>query len=114
VVDEQQGPALYRHIAHPGLDGLFFVGILDALGAFAPVVETQGEWIADVLAGRIALPPPSGRWAAIERERERLSRQFVDDRPYTLYRERFPYVRQLEADRRGSPQRPGRTTRSRA
>jgi cation diffusion facilitator CzcD-associated flavoprotein CzcO len=114
LVDEQQGPALYRHIAHPDVDGLFFVGILDALGAFAPVVETQGEWIADVLAHRLVLPPPAARWAAIERERERLSRQFVDDRPYTLYRERFPYVRQLEADRRGSRPRPGRLTRSEA
>jgi hypothetical protein len=38
--------------------GLFLAGFVDAPGGLLPVVETQGQWIAAVLTGRLRLPPP--------------------------------------------------------
>jgi Flavin-binding monooxygenase-like len=69
---------LYRRIVPPKVRGLDFAGFVDAPGGLLPVVETQGQWIAAVLSGRLRLPGPERMWRAIER---------VDDRT----RERFPH-----------------------
>ena len=38
---------------HPGL---YFIGLLQPLGAIMPIAEAQSEWIADVLEGKVGLP----------------------------------------------------------
>ena len=47
---------LYRRVVHPELDGLYFVGLLQPLGAIMPLAEAQSEWIADLLEGKAKLP----------------------------------------------------------
>ncbi|MGH3923739.1 MAG: SidA/IucD/PvdA family monooxygenase, partial [Pseudonocardiaceae bacterium] len=58
---------LYRRIVPPALAGLFLGGFVDAPGGLLPVVETQADWIAAAVTGRLSLPPPRRMWAAIER-----------------------------------------------
>src|SRR5262249_48301343 len=65
---------LYRRIVPPNHEGLFFAGFVDAPGGLLPVVETQGEWIAAVLAGRLRLPAPDQMWRGM-RDAERRTRQ---------------------------------------
>ena len=38
------------------LDGLYFIALLQPLGAMMPLAEAQSEWVADLLAGDSALP----------------------------------------------------------
>ena len=48
--------ALYRRIVPPGVPaGLFFAGCVDAPGGLLPLAETQADWIAAVLGGRLVL-----------------------------------------------------------
>ena len=100
IGDPNSGVPLWRGILHPEIPNLYFAGLLDVLGAFPPVVEQQGEWIAAVMNHEIPLPPASMMWETITRERERDLRKYVGDRHYTLFHERFPYVRELKRDER--------------
>jgi dimethylaniline monooxygenase (N-oxide forming) len=42
---------LYRMVVPPDLDGLFFIALLQPLGAMMPLAEAQSEWVADLLTG---------------------------------------------------------------
>ena len=65
--------ALYRRVVHPDIDGLFFVGLLQPLGAIMPLAEAQSEWIADLLEGKAKLPAPERMWEVIKREDARMA-----------------------------------------
>jgi len=60
---------LYRRIAHPSRDNLFFVGCCRVLCSMWPLAEQQSRWIARLLCGAFRLP------AALDREREGISLQ---------------------------------------
>ena len=47
---------LFRRTFHPGVPNVFFIGLLQPLGAIMPIAEVQSEWVCDHLAGRYALP----------------------------------------------------------
>ena len=56
---------------------MFFIGLLQPLGAIMPLADAQSEWVSDYLAGRYALPAPAAMRADIERERERMFKRYV-------------------------------------
>ena len=49
---------LYRHVFHPDLPGLAFLGLCIVAGSVIPVIELQARWAARVLAGEAALQGP--------------------------------------------------------
>jgi cation diffusion facilitator CzcD-associated flavoprotein CzcO len=49
---------LYRRIAHPSHEKLFFVGCCRVLCSLWPLAEQQSRWIARLLGGAFALPSP--------------------------------------------------------
>ena len=51
---------LFRRVVKPGIDNLFFVALLQPLGATMPLAEAQGRWIADYLCGDYLLPGVCG------------------------------------------------------
>ena len=42
--------------SHPDHPGLYFIGLVQPLGAIMPLAEAQAEWVADLLEGSAALP----------------------------------------------------------
>jgi dimethylaniline monooxygenase (N-oxide forming) len=90
---------LYRRIAAPGLPGLYFAGLVDAPSGMLPIVEAQGAWIADVLAGRLALPPQEAMWRAIDRAERRTRRRFPKQGPHSIRTDPHAYKRALSRDR---------------
>ncbi len=95
---------LYRRIVHPDHPGIFFVGLVDPNGGLLPLLEGQCEWVADVLGGRMALPPRAAMEAEMDREAERIARRFVPPSGAStwLLCDRWPYLRLLAADRRAA------------
>ena len=70
---------LWKRVVHPDLPGLFFVGLLQPLGAVMPLAEAQSGLIADLLTGHYALPaeselraPDGGRRRGVQEEVLRL------------------------------------------
>ena len=52
---------LYRRVFHPDIANVFFIGLLQPLGAIMPLAEAQGAWVGDYLVGDYALPSDAGR-----------------------------------------------------
>jgi Flavin-binding monooxygenase-like len=96
---------LYRRIAPTGVGGLFFAGFVDAPGGLLQVVETQGEWIAAVLTGRLRLPPPEQMRRAIERAERRTRQRFPQESPRSIRCDPHAYRRLLQSDLRRARRR---------
>ena len=48
---------LFRRVFHPDVDNLFFIALLQPLGAIMPLAEAQAHWVARLPARRV---PPAG------------------------------------------------------
>ncbi|GAB3442008.1 flavin-containing monooxygenase [Actinophytocola sediminis] len=99
VGDGDDAPPLYRMAVPPEIEGLYFVGLLHSMTSLMPVAEHQSEWIGDLLAGRVALPPRGHMWSEIRRSRRRQDKRFYDSSGHLLVDPR-EYERLLDAERR--------------
>jgi len=104
---------LYRRVVHPRHAGLYFVGLLQPLGAIMPLAEAQSEWIADLLEGQAKLPSRERMWEVIKREDARMAKRYVASKRHTIQVDFFPYMRAIERERRGGPLGRLRATRER-
>ena len=94
---------LYRRVISPEHRGLYFIGLLQPLGAVMPLAEAQSEWVADILQGRVPLPEPSRMRAVIEREDARMRERYVASKRHTIQVDFHPYLRTIERERRRRP-----------
>jgi hypothetical protein len=90
---------LYRRVVHPDHPGLWFLGLVQPLGAIMPLAEAQSEWLADVLEGTVELPPEDAMRRAIEREDRAVRRRYVASKRHTIQVDFYPYLRQLRRER---------------
>jgi len=104
---------LYRRVVHPELAGLYFVGLLQPLGAIMPLAEAQSEWIADLLQGEATLPSPDRMREVIRREDARMAKRYVASKRHTIQVDFLPYMRALKRERRKGLVSRIRATRSR-
>jgi dimethylaniline monooxygenase (N-oxide forming) len=104
---------LWQRMVKPGIDNLFFVGLLQPLGAVMPIAEAQSKFIADHLLGRIALPEPGAMQAALERERAAMFRRYRDRSPrHTMQVDFEAYLHGLRREARQGARRARRLGRS--
>ncbi len=101
---------LFCRVFHPHYSDLFFLGLLQPLGAIMPLAELQSEWIADYLVGEYALPPVEEMEAAIHREREAMRARYGDTPRHTMQVDFAPYVSMVNKERKrgGARARQGR------
>lgn len=90
---------LFQHVFPLDIEGLYFVGLLQPLGAIMPLAEAQGKLIADHLEGRYALPPRARMQGWIEEYRRELSRRYVPSRRHTMQVDFDDYLWALEKER---------------
>ncbi|MET9264583.1 NAD(P)-binding domain-containing protein [Amycolatopsis sp. NPDC004079] len=101
---------LYRRVFHPGIPGLYFVGLVQPLGAIMPIAERQALLIADHLQGRYHLPGAAEIEREIDTHRRRISRRYVASKRHTIQVDYDDYMRDLRLERRRGTRRPaGRT-----
>ncbi|HEX8104385.1 MAG TPA: NAD(P)-binding domain-containing protein [Solirubrobacteraceae bacterium] len=96
---------LFRRVFHPELRDVFFVGLLQPLGAIMPLAELQSAWVCDHLAGRYALPEPGALRADMERERARMFKRYVASKRHTMQVDFDDYVVALDKERRAGAER---------
>lgn len=75
---------LYRRVFKPGIDNLFFVGLLQPLGAIMPLSEVQSQWITEYLLGNCPLPPESEMRSQMERERKKMFKRYTKSARHTM------------------------------
>ena len=88
---------LYRKVIHPEQSGLYFMGLIQPLGAIMPLVELQAEWVARILQGA-PLPSTGDMHAAIAGDQDVLRRRYVNVPRHTLQVDYFPYKRLMERE----------------
>jgi cation diffusion facilitator CzcD-associated flavoprotein CzcO len=96
---------LFRRVFKPGVDNLFFIGLLQPLGAIMPLAEAQSEWVADYLTGRYVLPPHAEVVADIEQDRDRMFKRYVASKRHTMQVDFEDYLYHLERERRRGAKR---------
>jgi dimethylaniline monooxygenase (N-oxide forming) len=96
---------LFRRVFHPQIGNVFFIGLLQPLGAIMPLAQAQSEWVADHLAGRYALPAPADLRADIERERRKMFERYVASPRHTMQVDFDDYLADLARERRRGAQR---------
>jgi dimethylaniline monooxygenase (N-oxide forming) len=96
---------LFRRVFHPEFDDVFFVALLQPLGATMPLAEAQGQWIADYLKGEYALPPRPALLQGIEDETAAMRKRYVASKRHTIQVDFDDYLHALGKERRAGAER---------
>jgi hypothetical protein len=91
---------LFHRVVHADRPGLYFIGLVQPLGAIMPIAEAQSEWIADVLEGKVELPAADEMKRVTEREDELVRKRYVASTRHTIQVDFYPYMRTLARERR--------------
>jgi len=96
---------LYRRVVSPEHPGLYFIGLIQPLGAIMPLAEAQAEWVADLLSGRGTLPSPNAMLAEIAEAEKKMKKRYVASKRHTIQVDFQPYLREIRRERRQAAQR---------
>ncbi|MGH2857559.1 MAG: flavin-containing monooxygenase, partial [Solirubrobacteraceae bacterium] len=96
---------LFRRVFKPGIENLFFIALLQPLGATMPLAEAQGRWVASYLSGGYHLPPVARMEADVRRERARMFRRYVASARHTMQVDFDSYLYELGRERRAGERR---------
>jgi hypothetical protein len=75
---------LFRRVFKPDIDNVFFVGLLQPLGAIMPLAEIQSKLVAAFMEGDYALPAPDKLRRQIDHEREQMFNRYVTSKRHTM------------------------------
>ncbi|MEM7349687.1 MAG: NAD(P)-binding domain-containing protein [Acidobacteriota bacterium] len=99
---EQRGNSVrfYRHVVPPRQPNLFFIGLIQPLGAIMPLSEQQAVWVAKLLTGECTLPDPETMERRIDDDLGRMQRRYVTSKRHTIQVDFYPYQRQIQQEMR--------------
>ena len=89
---------LYRRVFRPDIPNLFFIGLLQPLGAVMPLSEAQGIWVADYLTGRYKLPSESDMRAFIAGDMAKMQKRYVASKRHTIQVDFDDYLYELDRE----------------
>jgi thioredoxin reductase len=90
---------LYRRVVSPALPGLYFIGLVQPIGAIMPIAEVQSQWVADLLDGRAALPPEREMNREIASYRAATARRYARSGRYAIQVDFLPYLNEIRKER---------------
>jgi dimethylaniline monooxygenase (N-oxide forming) len=96
---------LWQRLVRPSEADLFFVGLVQPLGAAMPIAEAQAKLIAALLAGEYALPSAAEMTAQMAREDRALRRRYVASERRTMQVDFERYLAELARERRAGARR---------
>ncbi|MHA6668444.1 flavin-containing monooxygenase [Homoserinimonas sp. A447] len=84
VAAEDNELPLWKRTVHPDLPGLFFIGLVQPVGAVMPLAEAQGAWVAEMLSGQYVAPSDDEIREQLATDHERNKRQFYTSPRHTM------------------------------
>ncbi|WP_310962536.1 flavin-containing monooxygenase [Nocardioides terrisoli] len=91
---------LWKRTVHPDLPGLYFIGLVQPVGAVMPLAEAQGAWIAEMMTGRYVAPPAAEIRKQMLADHERNKRHFYASPRHTMEVDFDHYLWALDRERR--------------
>ena len=99
-VEQTNDLQLYRRVVHPDFAGLYFLGLVQPLGAIMPLAETQSIWLAKLINGQCHLPDHDTMLRSIRDESLKNKRRYKTSVRHTLQVDFHPYKQSLEREMR--------------
>jgi hypothetical protein len=96
---------LFHRVVPPEHPGLYFIGLVQPLGAIMPLAEAQSEWVADLLEGKAALPPADEARREISRYHQRSARRYLASKRHTIEVDFLAHLKEIERERRSGARR---------
>jgi thioredoxin reductase len=96
---------LFRRVFHPEIDNVFFIGLLQPLGAIMPLAEAQSAWVGDHLRGEYALPDPARLRRDIAADQAAMRKRYVASKRHTIQVDYDDYLHTLARERLQGAQR---------
>jgi dimethylaniline monooxygenase (N-oxide forming) len=82
---------LYKKVIHPDWPNLFFLALVQPLGAIMPLAEVQAQWIAKLIKKECKLPSQSQMITSIEADKKQMVRRYNASPRHTIQVDFFPY-----------------------
>ena len=89
---------LFRRVFHPDIPNVFFIGLLQPLGAIMPLAEAQGAWVGDYLLGDYELPADA-QLADIAADQAAMRKRYVASKRHTIQVDFDDYLYALDKER---------------
>jgi len=96
----------YRHVVPPRRPNLYFIGLIQPLGAVMPISERQAAWVADLLDGTAGLPSIVAMERAIAKTHAAIQKRYTRSKRHTIQVDFHPYMAQLAQERSAGRHRP--------
>ena len=82
---------LYRRVIHPDHENLYFLALVQPLGAIMPLAEVQSKWIAKLISQTCKLPNKADMQADIAKEKQKVIARYSNSPRHTLQVDFHPY-----------------------
>jgi cation diffusion facilitator CzcD-associated flavoprotein CzcO len=96
---------LFRRVFHADVPNVFFIGLLQPLGAIMPIAEAQGAWIGDYLVGDYRLPAEAQVHADIAADQAAMRKRYVASKRHTIQVDFDDYLHALAKERAAGAER---------
>jgi len=103
---------LFQRVVPVDQPGLFFIGLIQPLGAIMPLAEVQCDWVSELISGESALPDRLEMSREIALDQAKMGRRFINSKRHTVEVDFDPYMRALAKERARGRERSGRVTTS--
>lgn len=87
---------LYKQVVPVDIPGLFFIGLIQPVGALPPLAEQQARWVAQLLDGQ-SLPSTGEMRAEIITDSFERSERYQDRPRHTIQVDYWPYLDSMKA-----------------
>jgi dimethylaniline monooxygenase (N-oxide forming) len=99
--------SLYHRVVDPEHPGLYFLGLVQPLGAIMPLAEAQAQWVADLLEGRATLPSEREMRREIEAYHRSVAKRYVASRRHTIQVDFLEHFAEIKKERASGARRSG-------
>ncbi|MDT4938103.1 MAG: hypothetical protein QOG80_1774 [Pseudonocardiales bacterium] len=103
--------SLYHRVVDARHAGLYFIGLVQPLGAIMPLAEAQSEWIADLLDGTATLPSEAEMRREIASYHRSMHRRYVVSKRHTIQVDFLEHLAELKKERAAGRRRNGQSRR---
>jgi dimethylaniline monooxygenase (N-oxide forming) len=103
--------SLFHRVVDPQHDGLYFIGLVQPLGAIMPLAEAQCGWVADLLEGTATLPSDAQMRTEIARYHRGVQKRYVTSKRHTIQVDFLEHFAELKRERGAGRRRNGQSRR---
>lgn len=97
---ENNNLQLYKRVLHPQHPNLFFIGLVQPLGAIMPLAEIQAKWACKILKGTLKIPSIKKMEEDIQRTTAEQTKRYISSPRHTIQVDFYPYKWMMEQELR--------------